>query len=176
MTIGGARMTAGSLPPSDAAGKPGDARTKRRRATLLRRSKSRLTGPRAAAHIGRARGDGPRRRWAMFDEWKKGFDAWEQATARLFETWMKSPLVLEPSGAMLTAVMRMKKASDDALRSWWGALGVATKRDQERTLYEVQRLHSRLTDLEERLEDLGAAREPAAPPHPDDAPERGLDA
>ena len=38
----------------------------------------------------------------MWDQWKKAFDAWENATAKWVEEWMKSPLVLGPSGAMLT--------------------------------------------------------------------------
>ena len=37
----------------------------------------------------------------LWDTYKKGFDAWESATAKLVETGLKSPLVLEPSGAML---------------------------------------------------------------------------
>ena len=86
------------------------------------------------------------------ETYKKGFDAWENATAKLIETWMKSPLVLKPSGAMLTSAMRMKAASDRAAAMWWGALGLPTKRDQERTLHALHKLESRLNDLEEKLE------------------------
>ncbi len=88
----------------------------------------------------------------LWETYKKGFDAWENATAKLIETWMKSPLVLKPSGVMLTSVMRMKAASDRAQAMWWGALGLPTKRDQERTLYALHKLESRLNDLEEKLE------------------------
>jgi len=88
----------------------------------------------------------------LWETYKKGFDAWENATAKVIETWMKSPLVLKPSGAMLTSAMRMKAASDRAAAMWWGALGLPTKRDQERTLHALHKLESRLNDLEEKLE------------------------
>jgi hypothetical protein len=90
----------------------------------------------------------------MWETWKKGFDVWENATAKLVETWLKSPLVLGPSGAMLTGAMRMKAASDKATAMMWGSLGLPTKRDQERTLHALNQIQSRLMDLEEKLEDL----------------------
>ena len=89
----------------------------------------------------------------LWETYKKGFDAWENATAKLVESWLKSPLVLKPSGAMLTSMMRMKAASDRAAAMWWGSLGLPTKRDQERTLHALHQLESRLNDLEEKLED-----------------------
>jgi hypothetical protein len=92
----------------------------------------------------------------MWDQWKKGFDAWEGATAQVLEQWMKSPLVLGPSGTMLTAMMKAKAASDQLAAQWWGALGLPTKRDQERTLHALNEMESRLLDLEERLQDLQA--------------------
>lgn len=85
--------------------------------------------------------------------WKKGFDAWESTTARALEGWLRSPLVLGPSGALLTAMMRSKAAGDQALATFWGAMGLPTKRDQERTLHALNQLQSRLLDLEERLVD-----------------------
>jgi hypothetical protein len=92
----------------------------------------------------------------MWDLWKKGFDAWEDATAKYFEHWLKSPLVLGPSGAMLTAAMKMKAASDQAKAKMWGELGLPTKRDQERTLHMLNQLQSRILDLEERLANASA--------------------
>ena len=95
----------------------------------------------------------------LWDEWKKGFDAWESRTAQLFEQWMKSPLVLEPMGAMLTATMKLKAAREKAINAYWASLGVATRRDQERTLHALNQLQSRLLDVQEQLEDkLGEAR------------------
>ena len=91
----------------------------------------------------------------MWSEWKKGFDAWENATAKLVEEFMKSPLVLGPMGGMLTAAMKAKAASDKAAAGYWGMVGLPTKRDQERSLHLLNQLQSRIMDLEEKL----AARE-----------------
>ncbi len=91
-----------------------------------------------------------------WESWKKGFDAWENATAKYVETWMKSPLVLGPSGTMLTAAMHAKTNMDRATAKFWGAMGLPTKRDQERTLHLLNKLESRLYDLEEELEDARA--------------------
>jgi hypothetical protein len=87
-----------------------------------------------------------------WDTWKKGFDAWEAATARYFEAVLQNPVVLGPSGAMLTAAMKAKAAADKGAAQFWGGLGLPTKRDQERTLHALNQLESRLMDLEEKLE------------------------
>jgi hypothetical protein len=86
-----------------------------------------------------------------FDEFKKGFDVWENQTAELLEKVLKSPLVLTPAGTMLSAAMKAKTASDKAMTQFWGAWGLPTKRDQERTLHALNQLESRLLDLEEKL-------------------------
>lgn len=91
--------------------------------------------------------------FASWEQWKKGFDAWEGATAKLAEAWMRSPLVLQPAGAALSLTMRGKARVDRALTRTWSAVGLANKRDQERTLHLLNELSSRLLDLEERLED-----------------------
>jgi hypothetical protein len=87
----------------------------------------------------------------VWDMWKKGFDAWEGATARYVEQVMKNPLLLGPSGAMLTAGMKAKAATDKAAATYWGAVGLPTKRDQERTLHALNQIQSRLLDIEARL-------------------------
>lgn len=97
-----------------------------------------------------------------WDTFKEAFNAWEKPTAAYLETWLKSPFVLEPTGAMLTAMMKAKAASDKAASMAWGAIGVATKRDQERTLHTLNELHSKLLDLEERLEDANGAQNSSA--------------
>jgi len=89
-----------------------------------------------------------------FDMWKKGFDAWENATAQYLEQVMRSSAVLEPSGAMLTGVMKVKKAREQMLDAWWKGMGLPTRRDQERSLHELNQMQSRLIDLEEELADL----------------------
>lgn len=83
--------------------------------------------------------------------WKRGFDAWEKTTAELMETYLRSPAVLEPAGTMLTLAMKAKAASDKAVAEWWGLMGLPTKRDQERTLFALAQLESKLLDLEEQL-------------------------
>jgi hypothetical protein len=93
-----------------------------------------------------------------WEQYKKWFYAWEGSTARLLETWLKSPLVLEPAGAWLSAAMKSKAAGDKALAAAWGALGLATKRDQERALHALNQIQSRLFDLEEELAELRARR------------------
>jgi hypothetical protein len=93
-----------------------------------------------------------------WEQYKKWFYGWEDSTAKLFETWLQSPLVLEPTGALLTAAMKAKAAGDRAAAQWWGTLGLPTKRDQERSLHKLNQIHSRLLDLEERLEALEAKK------------------
>ena len=51
----------------------------------------------------------------IWDLWKQGFTAWEQATAQYMEKVLTNPAVLEPAGAMLTAEARTKAATDRAV-------------------------------------------------------------
>jgi len=102
-----------------------------------------------------------------WDTWKRGFDAWEDATATLVARWMQSPLVLSASGAALSAALRAKAQRDAEVARWWAAVGLPTRRDQERLLHAVNQLHSRIGDLEERLADAEArAAAPARQPAP----------
>ena len=88
-----------------------------------------------------------------WDSWKKGFDAWEDATAKYLEHWLRSPLVLGPSASMLTMLMKAKAMGDHAREQWWSQMGLPTKRDQERTLHLLHQMQSRIMDLEEKLEE-----------------------
>jgi hypothetical protein len=88
----------------------------------------------------------------MWDMWKKGFDAWEASTARWLERGLKSSLLLEPTGMMLTMAMKAKAASDRAISQGWRAMGLATRRDQDRAMHALNQLQSRLIDLEEELQ------------------------
>jgi hypothetical protein len=97
----------------------------------------------------------------IWDLYKKAFYAWEDATAKYLEQWTKSPLLLGPSGMMLGGMMKAKAAYDRAAASWVGNLGLATKRDQERTLHTLHQIESRLIDLEERLSEALAKNEAA---------------
>ncbi len=93
----------------------------------------------------------------LWETWKKGFDAWENATAKYMEQVLKNPLVLGPSGMLLGTAVKAKAAYDKAASQWVGSMGMATKRDQERALYAIHQLESRLLDLEEKLVDLKKA-------------------
>ena len=89
-----------------------------------------------------------------WNQWKKAFDIWEDTTAKYVEQVLRSPLVLGPSGTMLSTAMKAKAASDKALAQMWGNVGLPTKRDQERSLHLLNQLQSRLIDLEEEIADL----------------------
>ena len=94
----------------------------------------------------------------MWEMWKKGFYAWENATAEYAEQWMRSPLVLKPSGKMLSVAMKIKTANEKAAATWLSAVGLPTRRDQERTLHALNELQSKLYDLEDRIDDIRAPR------------------
>ena len=94
--------------------------------------------------------DKPNDLWEM---WKQGFAAWEGATAAYLEQVLSNPGVLGPAGAMLTAAMKTKAATDRAVASWWAAMGLPNRRDQERTLHKLNQLESKMLDLEEKLQD-----------------------
>ena len=87
----------------------------------------------------------------IWDMWKQGFAAWEQATSQYMEKVLTNPGVLGPAGAMLSAAMKTKAATDKAVADWWATLGLPTRRDQERALHKLNQLESRLYDLEEQL-------------------------
>lgn len=89
----------------------------------------------------------------LWDLWKKGFAAWESTTASYLEKVLVNPGVLGPAGAMLTAAMKTKAATDKAVNAWWSAFGLPNRRDQERALHKLNQLESKLLDLEERLEE-----------------------
>jgi len=44
----------------------------------------------------------------MWDQWKKGFYAWESTTAEYMESVLKNPAVLGPSGHMLSGAMKAR--------------------------------------------------------------------
>lgn len=90
--------------------------------------------------------------------WKRGFDAWEKTTAEYFDQVLENPSVLGPAGAVLSATMKAKAATDRLAARFWGGLGLATKRDQERALHKLNQLESKLLDLEDRLADAARGR------------------
>ena len=86
----------------------------------------------------------------LWEQWKRGFTAWETQTAAFSEKVMSNPGVLKPTAALLTAVMKTKVAADKAMATWWSMWGLPTRRDQERALHKLNQLESRLLDLEEQ--------------------------
>ena len=93
-----------------------------------------------------------------WDLWKKGFDAWEDATAKYAELWLRSPMTLVPAGSLFTAMMKTKAARDKAVASLWSAVGIPTRHDQERSLHALNQIQSRLADLEDKLAEMHAAK------------------
>jgi hypothetical protein len=89
----------------------------------------------------------------LFEKWKKGFDAVEGRAAKLSNKLLENPLVLEPAGAALSALMLRKARADRMLADLWSAVGLPNRRDQERTLRLLTVLERRVIDLEEKLED-----------------------
>ncbi len=92
-----------------------------------------------------------------FKEWKAAFDQWENATAEHSEKVMKMPAVLVPAGRVLSGIMKAKAVGDRMQAHFWGAWGLPTKRDQERTLHLLHQLESKIHDLEEKLADASRA-------------------
>ena len=95
----------------------------------------------------------------IWDMWKQGFNAWEQATSQYMEKVLQNPAVLGPAGAMLTAAMKTKAAADKVMSGLWSTIGLPTRRDQERSLHKLNQLESRIFDLEEQL-----AKQAGTPP------------
>ncbi|MBX3248662.1 MAG: hypothetical protein KF901_15910 [Myxococcales bacterium] len=93
--------------------------------------------------------------WSM---WKKGFDAWDQASTSLLDTWMKSPALLGPAGSMLASMTKLQAQQRQLMSLWWGGLGLSTRDDQERVLHALHEVQSQLLDLEDRLAEAEAAR------------------
>ncbi len=89
-----------------------------------------------------------------WDQWKKGFDRWENSTAQYLEQVLKSPAVLVPAGALLTVGMRAKSAVDAGMEAMLAAMRLPTRGDQERALHQLNQIQSQLFDLREQLEDL----------------------
>jgi len=94
----------------------------------------------------------------MFEQtwklWKKGFDAWEAATSQYLETVVKAPTFVAPAGNLLTSLSKARAQQEKMIGEWWSAVGISTRRDQERVLHQLHELSSRIIDLEEQLEDM----------------------
>ena len=81
------------------------------------------------------------------------YNAWEQQTAEYLEKLLRNPGFLEMSGGLLSGAMRSKVLVNDLLMATWKTMMLPNKRDQERTLHLLNELHSRVQDMEDRIED-----------------------
>lgn len=81
------------------------------------------------------------------------FDAWEPRAAIAWDAAVRQPWVVEPLAATITTVARAKSMADAVRRRVLQALGLPSREDQERALFLLQRMESRLLDLEDRLAD-----------------------
>ena len=91
--------------------------------------------------------------------WKKGFDAWDAATTRYFDAVLRSPVMLVPSGSMVTGLAKAQARRDKMMSAWWSLWGLPTRREQERAMHTLHQLHSRIIDLEEELHELRAQKD-----------------
>lgn len=85
--------------------------------------------------------------------WRVWFDAWEPKAAEAWDAALRQSWLVEPVAATLTAIARTKAIGDSVRRRLVRACGLATRDDQDRILFLLQRMESRLLDLEERLAD-----------------------
>lgn len=79
------------------------------------------------------------------------FDAWEPRAAIAWDAAVRQSWVVEPLAATITTVARAKGVADAVRRRLLRALGLPSREDQERVLFLLQRMESRLIDLEDRL-------------------------
>lgn len=82
------------------------------------------------------------------------FQSWEKRTSDYFDKLMRNPTFLNTMGGLLSASYRNKAQLDRALEALWKNLNLPNKKDQERTLHLLNELHSRIFDLEEKLQAL----------------------
>lgn len=101
----------------------------------------------------------------MFDTpWKQMSDemqkAWEGAAARWWDQTLRAPETLEQLGKSLGAACAAKERSDQALEQLWSQWRLPSATD-------LERLHERVADVDERLGRIEALLErllAAAPP------------
>ena len=83
--------------------------------------------------------------------WRMWFDAWEPGAARAWDSLARQSWLVEPVAATITLVGRTKAFADSLRRRLLRGCGLATREDQDRILFLLQRMESRLLDLEDRL-------------------------
>ncbi len=89
---------------------------------------------------------------------KRAAGRWEHSAAKAADRGLRDPWIMRSAGRWLSAMTAIKATTDAAAERWWAAVGLPTKRDQERQLHLLNELHSRVLDLEERAPTPGADR------------------
>lgn len=84
---------------------------------------------------------------------RRGLDAWEKATAELLDVVLRSRVAIEPAGAVVTSLVRVKGVYDTALGACWRVVGLPTRRDHERAMHALTEIESRLLDIEDWLKE-----------------------
>ena len=56
---------------------------------------------------------------ALWDEWKKGFYAWEDDAARQLSLLLAAPALVAGAGGLLRWVTQAKTWRDRATAAWW---------------------------------------------------------
>jgi hypothetical protein len=64
---------------------------------------------------------------SAWEQFKKGFDSWEDSTAKVLERVLKSPSFVGPSGGLLSAYMRARAKNEDKLEASEAKLAKAPK-------------------------------------------------
>jgi hypothetical protein len=84
----------------------------------------------------------------METAWKEAAEAftkqWEQAASGFWDTTLREPATLDAMRAALLAVCAAKERSDQAVEQLWSQWRLPSATD-------VERLHERMGDLDERL-------------------------
>jgi len=79
----------------------------------------------------------------------------ERNTSKYFEKLFRDPTFLKFMGNSMDQMFKAKILNDDFFLSLWKQMLLPNKRDQERTLHQLNEIESQLFDLEEKLEDEG---------------------
>jgi hypothetical protein len=98
---------------------------------------------------------------AQNNPFRQAFQMWERTTSAYFDALVRNTAFLTASGTSMNSIFELKKLADLGMRQFLTAMGLPTRRDQERTLDLLQKIEGRLDDLQFQLQ----GREPT-PPQP----------
>lgn len=90
---------------------------------------------------------------------EQAYTVWEKRTSKLLDGAMRNSQILKASSDFMNQQFKSKIVVDQALLKTWRNLLLPNKKDQEKTLHLLNELHSRIFDLEERIEELNQAKE-----------------